>query len=150
MREAIGTSFIFNLIMIFTGVMIVLYVGSIAYTKGFKIRNRMLDIIEKHDGFPSGTGEVDAAKNEIEADLAKIGYKVLQDGQPANCDDDRGGRIMAENDYNYCVYEFQDRNGKYYGVTVFIHFDIPIIGGIFQIPIYGETRTIFDKGVIDG
>lgn len=51
MKEAIGTSMVFNLIMIFLGIFIILYVSSIAYSKGFKVRNRLIDIIEKYDGY---------------------------------------------------------------------------------------------------
>ena len=47
MKEAIGTSMVFNLIMIFLGIFIILYVSSIAYSKGFKVRNRLIDIIVK-------------------------------------------------------------------------------------------------------
>ena len=35
MKEAIGTSMVFNIILIFLGVFIALYVGSISYSKGF-------------------------------------------------------------------------------------------------------------------
>ena len=42
MKEAIGTSMVFNLIMVFTGVFIAILVGSIAYSKSFKIRNRII------------------------------------------------------------------------------------------------------------
>lgn len=38
----------------------------------------------------------------------------------------------------------------YYGVNVFIHFDFPIIGGFFEIPIYGETRILFEKSEVQG
>ena len=45
MKEAIGTSMVFNLIMVFTGVFIAILVGSIAYSKSFKIRNRIINIV---------------------------------------------------------------------------------------------------------
>ena len=49
--------------------------------------------------------------------------------------------------YNYCVYEYADniKKGRYYGVTVFINFDIPLVGNYINIPVYGETRIIYDK-----
>lgn len=139
MKEAIGTSLVFNLMMIFVGVMIVILVSSIAYTKGFKIRNRIIDRIEEHDGYASTE-----VKDTIANDLKAIGYKIVEKSNCAVKDD--ATLLTSEfNDYNYCVYEYNTSRGNYYGVTVFISVDIPLIGDYINIPIYGETRIIYDK-----
>lgn len=149
MKEAIGTSFVFNLVMIFVGVFIALYVGSIAYTKGYKVKNRIIDIIEKHDGYTMD------AVDEIDANLAEIGYQINLNQA---CEDkvnpeDNQSPIKSLNqngNYKYCVYEFKTSKGMYYGVTTFIHFDIPLIGQFLEFPVYGETRIIFDKDEVEG
>lgn len=142
MKEAIGTSLVFNLMMIFVGVMIVILVSSIAYTKGFKIRNRIIDRIEEHDGYASTE-----VKDAIANDLKAIGYKIVERSNCAVKDD--ATLLTSEfNDYNYCVYEYNTSRGNYYGVTVFISVDIPLIGDYINIPIYGETRIIYDKGTV--
>ena len=71
MKEAIGTSMVFNLIMVFTGVFIAILVGSIAYSKSFKIRNRIINIVEKYYGY------TDEARMEIEENLSTIGYRIV-------------------------------------------------------------------------
>ena len=143
MKEAIGTSLVFNLMMIFVGVIIVILVSSIAYTKGFKIRNRIIDRIEEHQGYVLNTDVV----TDIESDLKAIGYKIVE---KSNCEDRTGAtRLTADfNDYNYCVYEYNTSRGNYYGVTVFISVDIPLLGDYINIPIYGETRIMYDKGTV--
>lgn len=142
MKEAIGTSFVFNLIMVFIGVMIALLVGSLAFSKGFKIRNRIIDIVQKHEGY------TEEAVEEINENLASIGYRLaIQE----NCKAHNGVQPMNNNsDYHYCMYRYNTTKGDYYGVTVFIHFDIPLIGDWFEIPLYGETRILFDKGQVSG
>ncbi len=141
MKEAIGTSMIFNLVMIFVGVFIALYVGSIAYSKGFKVRNRLIDIIEKYEKYN------DLAKDEIEENLATIGYQIIDRECP---DRPNAVKVDSKSDYRYCIYQYDTSKGDYYGVTVFIHFDLPLIGGFLEFPIYGETRVLFDKNEVEG
>lgn len=143
MKEAIGTSLVFSLVSIFIGVIIVIFVGSIAYTKGFKIRNRIIDRIEEYNGY----GTSDDVVTAIENDLKAIGYRIVE---RSKCNDRKGASSLTDkfNTYNYCVYEYATDRGNYYGVTVFINFDIPLIGEHINIPVYGETRIIYDKGTV--
>ena len=141
MKEAIGTSFVFNLVMVFVSVFIVLYVGSIAYSKGFKIRNRIIDIVESNGGYNA------TASTSIDENLGAIGYQITT----RKCNDRDGAtNIDIDSVYNYCLYSYDTSKGDYYGVTVFIRFDIPLIGSTIQIPLYGETRILFDKGKVSG
>lgn len=147
MKEAIGTSLVFNLMMIFIGVLIVILVSSISYSKAFKIRNRILDRIQEYEGYNVESGVVDA----IENDLKDIGYRIVDTN---NCEEyKREGADLLTNTsggYNYCVQRYKTTEGFYYGVTVFINFDIPLVGNYINIPVYGETRIIFDKGWVEG
>lgn len=156
MKEAIGTSFVFNLIMVFVAIMIALFVGSLAYSKGFKVRNRVIDIIEKHGGY------TEAAQKEIDENLSTIGYRISTDAtkQKTKCSEQfekhmgaESGSIEQNNtntNYNYCVFSYNTSKGLYYGVTVYIHFDVPFLGDFFEIPVYGETRVIFEKSGVTG
>ena len=145
MKEAIGTSQVFMIMMVFIGVMIALVIGSIAYSKGFRVRNRIIDIIVRHDGYN------EAARREIEENLKAIGYRIT----PRDCRARQGvggNEVDVENisqsEFNYCIYRFSTQRGDYYGVLVFIHFDIPLIGRFIRIPLYGETRILFNEGIV--
>lgn len=150
MKEAIGTSFVFNLMMIFIGVLIAMFVGSLAYTKGFKVRNKIIDIIEKYEKYDiNDSAEID----EINDSLSSIGYQVRGDNTSkckARGNANQVTNTIQNNDYEYCVYEYNTSRGKYYGVTVFIHVDIPLIGGLINIPLYGESRLVYSKDKIEG
>ena len=111
-----------------------------------EIRNRIIDRIEEYEGYNVETGAIEA----IENDLKMIGYKIVD---RSNCTNREGGTLLNNSysgQYNYCVYEYNTTKGKYYGVTVFINFDVPLIGNYINIPVYGETRIIFDKGTVEG
>ena len=138
MKEAMGTSLVFSLIMLFIAVLIAILVGSISFSKGFKIRNRIIDRIEEYQGFDLDTHSV------IQKDLKDIGYKIVSD---VDCKERDGGEILTPtyNDYNYCVYRYSTTRGNYYGVTIYIQVDIPLIGEYIKIPVYGETRVIYEK-----
>lgn len=143
MREALGSSMLFNIIMVFTAVFIALLIGSLAYSKGFKVRNRIIDIVEKHEGYTQ------EAVEEINENLATIGYKIVGDDQ--RCHPHNGISAMNNNSpYDYCIYQYTTSKGEYYGVTVYIHFDIPIVGYFLNFPLYGETRILFDKNEVEG
>ena len=141
MKEAIGTSYVFTLIITFVGILIAMFVGSIAYTKGFKVRNKIIDLIDKNEGY------TEKAVQEIDESLASIGYRIVDKSCPSR----KGVNAEQKSDYRYCVYKYtNEEKGVYYGVTVFIHFDIPLIGDFVEIPIYGESRLIFNKEQIKG
>lgn len=143
MRESIANSYLFMFIMIFIGIIIALFVGSLAYSKAFKVKTRIISIIEKHKGF---TAEAEA---EIDDVLDDIGYRIVD----SPCPNKNGGRpLVVSSRYRYCVYEFDKHvdpanpnqgRGPYYGVSAFMHFDIPLIGDFLEFEVYGETKIIY-------
>ena len=142
MKEAIGTSLVFNLMMIFVGVLIVILISSIAFSKGFKIRNRVIDRIEENYGY------TDVAVETINEDFRSVGYKIVGN---VSCRTRKGQESLTnEHDsYNYCVYKYGTSKGSYYGVTVFLSVEIPLINRPINIPIYGETRVLYNKFEVD-
>lgn len=145
MKESLGTSLVFNLMMIFVAVIIVILVGSISYSKAFKIRNRIIDRIEEYNGYEINNGSIEA----IESDLKSIGYRIVD---KVSCKARDEGQLLTNEyggQYNYCVYKYKTSKGYYYGVTVFINFDIPLIGRYINIPVYGETRVVLIKNEVE-
>lgn len=139
MRESIANSYIFNLVIIFIGILIVLLVGSLSYSKTFKIKTRIIEIIEKHETYNNGT-----VRTEINTLLSQAGYKVAR-GTAGVCPSLNGEEsINTQSNYKYCIYKFSDIRGYYYTVTVFISFEFPIIGDIVEFPLTGQTRNFID------
>ncbi len=151
MKEAIGTSMVFNLIIIFVGVMIALLFGYISYSKGFKIRNRILDRMEEYKVYNND------AKDAIAGDLKAMGYQTSTSGKckivtkrSKNTNYIVSPMTDSTNPYDYCVYQYRTTKGVYYGVTVYITLNFPIVNSIVRIPLYGETKIIYDKGMVEG
>ena len=152
MRESIGQAFLVNLVITIVGVTMLILIGAVVYSKTFKIKTKLVDIMEKYKG---NADVYEAAKGEIDDYLLSIGYRrnrnAVQDCPTKN---GVGAKNNTSSTFHYCVYEFDSGQGvdrgKYYGVTVYIYFDFPIIGELLEIPVYGETEVFFDSGYIEG
>lgn len=148
MREAIGTTYVLNFIIVFFVIFIAFFVGSMVYTKAFKVKNKIIDIIEYYDGdVVDGSNSLKSVPlTDINNKLGSIGYRIANNNQN-NCNNnrftDKGGQIVnkGNSNYRYCIYKFKENRGTYYGVVTYMYFEIPIIGAKLELPIYGETRT---------
>lgn len=146
MREAVGNVFIVNFIITFVGIFIFFFAGSTAYTKAFKVKNKIINIIEEYETY--NNSDVKAKINDY---LSEAGYRVItsytcpmRDGSKVV--NGANGNSNVINDYQYCIYEFTDNDSendyKYYGVQTYMYFDFPIIGKTIAIPVYGETKVL--------
>ena len=70
MKEAIANAGVFNLIIIFVIVLLLLFMGSLSYSRGFKAKNKIVEEIEKDQGFTSAT------EARIDEWLGNIGYRA--------------------------------------------------------------------------
>ena len=146
MKSALGNTFIVNFIIIFTIIFIALFVGSTSYTKAMRIKNRIIDIIEENQGY-----DYDELKDEINNYLKDAGYRIATTNA-GNCEPvNSGGTVVypsqtQSSQYDYCIFEYNSKRGKYYGVKTYMYLDLPIIGDTVKIGVYGETSVmgIFD------
>ena len=51
MKEAIGGSYIFQIVIVFIALFSTFIVYSVNYSKAFKVKNEVLDLIEQYQGF---------------------------------------------------------------------------------------------------
>jgi hypothetical protein len=138
MKESINTAFLIKVMMFFLATIIALIIGTLNYTKTYRIKNHLVEIIEKHKGFTT------AAKNEINTTLREIGYKT----NPLNssrCPSVTGGYLVSVNpDFRYCIYRHNDVKGYFYTVVVYMYFEVPVIADFFEFPVSGQTIVIYD------
>ncbi len=149
MREAIGQTFIFNLVILFVVIIMFLLVGSLSYTKAFRVKNRIVEILEKYKDYDYYEAEI---KEEINANLKSIGYKTNKYGTQ-KCKAN-GGEILTDYaNYRYCIVRYNNQasseyyrnpKGIYYGVTAYMYFEIPLVNDILEFPIYGETTVMYN------
>lgn len=145
MKESIAQAFILNLILFFFVILVLLLFGSINYSKAYKVKNRIITIIEKYGEFDS------AAKDEIVDNMVKAGYQTTTEGN-GKCEKlvNNGELVYPLKDdftevrhYDYCVIKHKSSVGEYYQVVVYMKFEIPIIGGFLEFPVKGETKALY-------
>lgn len=147
MRESFGTAFVVNAVVIFVAIFIFFFVAGMSYTKAFKIKNRIVDIIEENECFNEGGC---TSKSQIEAVMSNTGYRIKQ-GNP-NCGNVSRIKEMktspeiltnSNNNYRYCVYKVNTSDdNSYYGAVAFMYFDLPLGFGTMEFPVYGETKIM--------
>ena len=138
MREAIGGGWIFTLVIIFVVIFSGYLAISVNYSKAFKIKNRIVSIIEEQEGMSA------KAEDEIENYLSGMGYMVY-----GRCAGDETGfpKESYNSKYLYCVSKKEvgtDVNKKtYYYIRLFFRFDLPVLENILTFSVKGETDPIY-------
>ena len=146
MREALGNAFIMDIAIAIVIIIIGVVVSSFAYTKAFKVKNMIISTIEAHNG------NIQTARDEIDANLSTMGYRINQNGINKGCNDDvdekRHGKctsLTTTGNYRYCIYKCTTSKGTYYRATSYMYFDLPVIGNNLEFPVYGETKIFYNN-----
>ncbi len=145
MKESTSAFWIFNLIItfifIFTGFIIV----SINYSRAYKVKNEVLNIIEKYEGYTASSRTI------INNYLHQIGYKEKgKCHNYANGEDDlmsTASKISASGNRNnyYCINRKSYSSGYVlYEVKLFFNFNLPIFGELTTFSVTGKTDKIKD------
>lgn len=142
MKEAVGNTFILSIMITFVVIFIILFAGSTSYTKAYKVKNRIIDIIENNEDVKDNKGISDSTFTEINQFLSETGYKI---GNPnkSTCKSHGGNLVSNHNNrYRYCIERFETDRGPYYGVTAYMYLELPVISSLIEIPVYGETKIL--------
>ncbi len=149
MREAIGGTWLLGFVVLFIVLFSAYLAISINYTKAFRVKNQIINIIEENEGFTRSVGDVSSKPNDqlqqstktedkIYFYLKSVCYattKITDDQSPGGEEDYRKG--------GYCVRKICTPQGGYYKVTSFIKIELPFIHKSFVVPINGETKLLF-------
>ena len=159
MKESIAQSFIISLILFFFGILVLLLFGSINYSKAFKAKNRIINIIQKYGEFNDATRteiaeslqkggyqtalKTDYKKNPLNSKCNKYAKELGVDSKnikyPASESDYNGGRY-----YDYCVIEVDAGLGNYYQVVTFMKFEVPLVRTFLEFAVKGETKVLYE------
>ena len=143
------------------------YVGIISYSKAYRVKDNIIEIIEKYKKYEYDPTDFTDVQKEINWSLKQSGYGITtaskintlcESGNVLNHVDKAVSNIATDtenlhavttNDYNYCVFKVTNKSaydgGVYYIVVTFVHFDFPVIGDRLNIPVYGETKVLGKK-----
>lgn len=142
MREAIGGTWLFGLVITFIVFFASFLAVSINYSKAFNVKNNIVDLIGKYEGNNK------CAREKIGEYLSDVGYLVLGDCpsgyEPYNLE---GDKITSSNKGYYCLANEETNNTvidkSYYRIIVFFKLDIPMVGDLTTFQIKGETEAVY-------
>ena len=116
MRDSLGGTMLFWIVLILFSIFTIFIAFIIRYARVYKIKNSIVDYIDKNEGIKS--------QEELEFALLNKGYS-------------------PKGEYKICRYIIGEKGG-YYTLTLYSRIEFPIAGDLlaFNIGIYGESRTI--------
>jgi hypothetical protein len=124
MREAIGGTMLFWIVLTFVAIFIGFMAAVAQYAKIYRIKNAMINYIEQGEGI-STTDHV----TDFEKKLKDLGYGSVNPNPYILCRDVLGGSISST------------REGSYYFLVLYVRFQIPYASSI-KLPITGDTRLV--------
>ncbi len=150
MREAIGGTWLTQLIIVFMLIFVAFLALSLNYTKAFKIKNELLTIIEKREGFTDGDdGSIAIINNYLRANNyhAQKGCSVDSYGVTDLNSTSIELVTNSSKKYYYCVKKIaapaSNNDAKaYYKISTFFYFNLPVLGDIFTFEVNGSTGDI--------
>ena len=143
MREAIGGTWLFGLVLTFIVFFASFLALSINYAKAFNVKNSIVDLVSKYEGNNC------KARKSIKDYLVSTGYLVS-----GVCLNGYQGYDMEGNEVDpgkkayYCILNGDTGdntvlNKNYYRIMIFFHIDLPIVGDLTTFRIKGETESIY-------
>ena len=161
MKGAIGNAFILNLVISFILIFYLLLIGSMAYSRTYKVKNYIINAIDRLESEGRANNPANIL-TETRDYLKKVGYTRSYNGHCANDLNERKRTsygtytntqlYLNSWEYDYCVYvnvlvnndtNTVSANMLNYTVVAYMKFDIPVIGNFIRIPIRGETKTYY-------
>ena len=160
MRQAIGSTWIFQLVIIFILIFVSFLILTLTYSKSYKTKNELLNIIEKHEGVNEESVAI------INNYLNQTGYRYMHSCPHStadvgwmgsdNLEGDTLERVNGNKKYYYCIRKHSNSKKKgsnaanknltmYYEVMIFFKFNLPVINNIGTFTTNGTTNDIFNN-----
>lgn len=145
MRDAFGGAFILKLFLFFIIIYMCIMAGAISYTKAFRVKNSIINIIEQNS-FSKVT--YSKTVDEIEKYLKKINYNYDEDTSIVNyCTNMQDSKNDADDRYIFvngaCIVPHSSNGDIYYEVATFVHIELPFFGININVPVHGESKIIY-------
>lgn len=150
MREAVGSTFLFKIMIVFIFFFASFLAIAINYSQAFRIKNQIINFIEQYEGMDNNN------VNRITEYVTESGYyrdNINCECNSFTCTD---YEINSNSDRNpngasvgtakgVCVRRLQnDNDDTYYRVTTYVKFNLPLVGEFLTLPVKGETKIIIN------
>lgn len=147
MKATSESTWTFQMIILFMLIFAAFLALTLQYSKAYSVKNRLLTIIEKHEGVtPASIDIMNSYAREksytTKAYCPEGWYGALTDSNEIVVAD--GGM-----QYNYCYKKNRTENGYYYyDLILFYRFNLPVIGSIGLYQIKGSTKQFIGNDLI--
>lgn len=164
MRQTIGATWVFQLVIIFTLIFAAYIALTINYSKSFRVKNEVISIVEKSQGFTDdgiklvnnyllSSGYKTMGKCKLSTDAITYGVYDLSPDAASNSAE----KAVIGKDYYYCFTKISNYHSyfntrAYYRVSLFFRFDIPVLGDIYTFDVDGQSSEIdatFDQAELN-
>lgn len=147
MRSTIGGTWLLGLMIVFIMLFVGFIVLTINYSRTVRIKNEMIDMVEKYEGLNSESIEL------VNNYLRYTGYDVegvcVTEGESETgvygSLDLTGTNLEPAREgvrYYYCIKKYDGANtSNYYQITIFYKFNLPVIGNTSGFTIKGSTSN---------
>lgn len=161
MRNSIGGAWLFTLVTIFILLFSSYLAVTIVYSKTFKLKNGVIDIIEINEGYDEETIEAIGvyldSNSYAGGGNCPVGWIGAKDSGDAHLTVEINNENKKDK-YEYCVKKHNEYNidtgnkhideaqRSYYSVRLFFNFDLPLFADFFAFSVNGETTQIMYPG----
>jgi len=169
MRRAVGSTWIFSLVITFTLIFTGFLSLALNYSKTYKLKNELTLMIEKYQGLTlsdsskNKTSKLKGSINIMNMYLINNGY-VAKGVCKITLQDEENGKktygiadlttnnyelvnLGSKKEYYYCVTierANKDSCTHIFNVRLFFNFNLPVFGRIRQFSVEGKTNEIYD------
>lgn len=145
MREVTGSTWTFQIIIIFMLIFFFFLTLVLNYSKAYTIKNRTLTVIEKYEGITNESGDIinNFASEHSYTTTGKCPTGEGWFGASDIYNEAKYEEVEENKNYYYCFQEEKANNEKgiYYNIIVFYKFNLPFLGTIATYQIKGTTQS---------
>lgn len=148
MKDAFGGSFILRIMLTFFVVFICFMTASITISKVFRIKNNVINILERSD--PKKLSKTEGTIENIDVYLQKSSYSYANVDNVKNDCIKQNGTLTGN---GVCIVSYINGSGEsnsienavsvYYKVIAYVVVDFPLFHLGTVIPISGESKVIY-------
>ena len=164
MKEAIGTTWTYTLVLVFTLIFTGFLVLSLTYAKAFKVKNEMTTIIEKYEGLTLTS----KYKNQTRNGSIQIINQYMENANHTStgkCDISKtdyiyyGASSLSSNSVTPITNSNKNKSFYYcigfsptactFTIQVFYDFNLPFLGQIHKYSIIGKTNKMSNVYILN-
>lgn len=139
MREVSGTTWTFQLIILFILIFACFLTLVLNYSKAYRVKNEVISILEKYEGATPESLEI--INNYLYDSAYKNKGRCPEGWYGVDNYEGLAEQALNNKNYYYC-FEENSRSGRiYYEIRLFYRFSLPVLGELATFKVNGRTKA---------